>query len=150
MSKQSLFWGTAALLTANIFVKGLCFFYRIMLVRFFGAEGMGLIEMTMPLFSFLLVLSGAGISLALSQSVAAGSGDLRQRFSTALILLCCFGALTMLLAFVLAPLLVQLLAADARILPCLRLLLPALLIISGASAFRGWFQGQQQVAVLGW
>ncbi|MBR6824419.1 MAG: oligosaccharide flippase family protein [Firmicutes bacterium] len=149
-ARQGLFWGTLSLLIANVFVKGLGFFYRVAMVRIFGAEGMGLIEMATPLFSFLLVLSGAGISLALSQSVAAGAGDLRQRFSTALILLGCFGAVTMLAAFVVSPYLAQHLAADARILPCLRQLLPALLIISSASAFRGWFQGQQQVAILGW
>ena len=57
--KTGLFWGTILLLGSNIIVKGLGFFYRVILVRLLGVEGVGLIEMAAPIYSFLLVLAAA-------------------------------------------------------------------------------------------
>ena len=76
--KTGLFWGTVFLLASNIITKGLGFFYRVVLVRILGTEGVGLIEMVTPIFAFLLVVSGLGIQTALSQKIAAKRGDISQ------------------------------------------------------------------------
>ena len=67
---QSLLLGTTILLFSNILVKGLGFAYRVFLVRLLGAEGMGLIEMVSPLYSFLVLLGGFGFPLAFSKKTA--------------------------------------------------------------------------------
>ncbi len=142
--------GTILLLISNIFVKGLGFFYRVMLVRHLGTEGVGLVEMVSPLYSFLLVLAGCGIQPTLSQIIA-GRGQERQMayFHTARKLLLLSGCLVTLLAYLFSPLLISAFIADARAALCFRAVLPAIFIISWASAWRGCFQGQRQVSVIG-
>lgn len=147
--KQGLLWGTIVLLFSNIFVKGLGFFYRVMLVRLLGAEGIGLVEMVMPLYSFLLVVAGLGIQLALSQRTAALGRAAAGEFRTAQILLVISGGTICLLAFYLAPFLTSHFVPDARIYEGFIAILPGIFIISLASAYRGYFQGQQQVSTIG-
>ncbi len=149
MKKQSLFRGTVLLLISNIFVKGLGFAYRVALVRLLTTEGMGLVEMVSPLFSFLLVLAGCGVQTAIAQFSAAGKGQAYTYFRAGLLMLACTGLLITGCAYLLAPLLVAYLAPDPRILLCFQAVLPAVLIISVASAFRGLFQGRRIISAIG-
>lgn len=148
--QQGLFLGTVLLLISNIIVKGLGFFYRVVLVRMLGAEGVGLVEMVTPLFSFLLVLAGCGVQPALSQLIA-GRGQARRNeyFRAALLLLLISGSLVTLAAYICSPLLIRYFVSDARIALCFHAILPAIFIISIASAWRGCFQGMRQVAAIG-
>ena len=149
-SPSSLFAGTIILLISNILVKGLGFFYRVILVRLLGAEGIGLVEMVSPLYSFLLVLAGCGVQTALSQIVAGRGKDKRQAyFRTAIRLLFLTGSLTTVAAFALSPLLISYFVPDDRISLCFQVLLPAIFIISIASPWRGYLQGTKQVLPLG-
>ncbi|MDD4799108.1 MAG: oligosaccharide flippase family protein [Clostridia bacterium] len=147
-----MFWGTVFLLISNIYVKGLGFCYRVFLMRVFGAEGMGLIEMAMPIFTFMLVISGWGVSLGLSKKLAESGGCAQKGASllkNALFLLVLFGLVVSCAALLFSPFIAKHLAPDERILPYLRVLIPAVLIIAVASPFRGFFQGLQQVGNLG-
>lgn len=145
-----LLWGTILLLGSNIIVKGLGFFYRVVLVRLIGVEGVGLIEMAAPIYSFLLVLAGCGIQTALSQIIAARHGaESRGYLKTALLLLVICGAAVTGLAYIFTPWLITHFAADQRIALCLQTLLPAIIVICLASAFRGLLQGNKQVGALG-
>lgn len=151
---QSLLAGTVALLISNIFVKGLGFFYRVVLVRLLGAEGMGLIEMTTPVYAFLLVLAGWGLPLAISQKTAEASAGSHYQgalsiFKSGRAVLFVSGAAVMVLAFLSLPLLIKYIVPDERIYACLKTILPAVMIISIASAYRGHFQGMRQISTLG-
>ncbi|NLF79604.1 MAG: polysaccharide biosynthesis protein [Clostridia bacterium] len=138
------------MLGSNIFVKGLGFFYRVVLVRLLGVEGVGLVEMVSPVFSFLLVLGGCGIQTSLSQIVAAKQGsESHIYFRTALMILAISSTLLTAAAYFAAPWLVRQFAPDERILFCLQLILPAIIIICLASAFRGLFQGLKYVGAIG-
>jgi len=152
--KQGLLFGTVILLLSNIFVKGLGFFYRVVLVRILGTEGVGLIEMVTPLFVFLLVSAGMGIQLAVSQKTATESGRNNDReiagiFRTALSMLFISGLIVTMAAFFLSPLLIEHFAPDKRIFACFQAIIPAVFIISIASAYRGYFQGMRQISTLG-
>ena len=142
--QQSLLLGTTILLISNILVKGLGFAYRVFLVRLLGAEGMGLIEMVGPLYSFLLVLGGFGIPLAISQKTAeeahGSPANLLSIFKSGRFLLFFFGLGTMALAYLFLPTLMQYFAPDQRIYLALKAILPAIPIISLASAYRGHFR----------
>lgn len=150
--QQSLLLGTTILLISNILVKGLGFAYRVFLVRLLGAEGMGLIEMVGPLYSFLLVLGGFGIPLAISQKTAeeahGSPANLLSIFKSGRFLLFFFGLGTMALAYLFLPTLMQYFAPDQRIYLALKAILPAIPIISLASAYRGHFQGLRQISNL--
>jgi len=149
MKRQSLFRGTVLLLISNIFVKGLGFAYRVVLVRLLTTEGVGLTEMVSPLFSFLLVLAGCGIQTALAQLIASGRGQAHAYFRSGLLMLAVSGSLVTGFAYLLAPLLVEYLVPDHRILLCFQSVLPAVMIISMASAFRGLFQGRRIISAIG-
>ncbi|MEG2639621.1 MAG: oligosaccharide flippase family protein, partial [Clostridiales bacterium] len=64
MVRESIVLGTGILILTNFAVKILSLIYRGVLIRLMGSEGLGLSEMVMPLFSFLLVLASLGIPLA--------------------------------------------------------------------------------------
>ncbi|MEG2213862.1 MAG: oligosaccharide flippase family protein, partial [Clostridiales bacterium] len=97
--QQGLLLGTILMLFSNIIVKGLGFAYRVILVRLLGTEGVGLIEMVSPLFSFLLVFAGLGIQPALSQKVASTGDDKQIFMRTAQIMLLFSGILLTLAGF---------------------------------------------------
>ncbi|MCL2678436.1 MAG: polysaccharide biosynthesis protein [Clostridiales bacterium] len=152
--KEGLLFGAFLLLLSNVFSRGLGFFYRVMLVRILGAEGVGLVEMFSPVFSFLLVLAGWGVALAMSKSIAehsatGRSGEAHGFFRAGLLLLTCSGLLVTVLAFLFLPLIIRYFVADARVSLALQYILPAVFIISVASAYRGAFQGMRQVSAIG-
>jgi len=139
--QHKLIADTVLLLTSNIFVKGLGFLYRAILVRRLGTEGMGLIEMTSPLFSFLLVLSGLGIQTAMTQSIADDRKHAQDYFKAGKQILLISGLSVLGIAFLLSKWIVQCFSADERIYLCFLCLLPAIAVISFASAYRGYLQG---------
>ena len=149
-ARGSLLYGTLLLFISNVLVKGLGFGYRVILVRMLGAEGMGLVEMVTPIYAFLLVLAGLGLQPALAQKVAGSDAALAGGyFRTARRLLLLSGSVVTVGAVLLSPLLVRWFAADARVGPALLALLPAVLIVSLASARRGWFHGRRELGSLG-
>jgi len=153
IKRQSLFTGTVLLLFSNIIVKGLGFFYRIYLVRKLGTEAMGLIEMVAPAYSVFLVVSGWGISLGLSTRIAEKSSNNDMESCRAYIaagkkLLKLFGLTATVISFLVLPLLIHF-VADSRSISALLPLLPAILIVTAASAYRGIFQGIRRVSELG-
>ncbi|MCR4962436.1 MAG: polysaccharide biosynthesis protein [Firmicutes bacterium] len=147
--EKSLWWGTFWMLVSNIAVKGLGFFYRVVMVRLLGAEGMGLIEMVTPLYAFLLVLAGLGIQPALSQKIAQNDAAHLDYLHTGRQIMLAAGVVLTVLAYLLCEEIVAVFAPDPRIYLCFRTLLPAVPIVSIASAYRGWFQGRRQIAAIG-
>jgi len=111
-------------------------------------------EMVTPLYAFLLVSAGLGIHLAVSQKTASEAGrgsygEVAGIFRTALSMLFVSGLFVTLAAFFLSPFLVEYFAPDKRIFACFQMVLPAVFIISIASAYRGYFQGMRQISTLG-
>ncbi len=152
MSKisRSLFTGTILLLISNIIVKGLGFGYRVILVRLLGTEGIGLIEMVTPVYALLLVIAGGGVQLALSQITAKRQGEnTTALFTTALVLLLIGGCVVTMVARIFAPFICEHFIADSRAYYCFVTILPAVLVISVASAFRGYFQGTKDITAIG-
>ena len=147
--RHSLVYGTALLFASNVLVKGLGFYYRVALVRLLGAEGIGLVEMVTPVYSFLLVLAGLGLQPALAQSVAGDRSSSETSFSVTRRLLLLSGLGVSLVAAALAPKLALYFAADPRVETSLLAVTPAVFIVSLASAWRGWFQGRRDLGVLG-
>lgn len=153
MAKRGLFFGAAVLLFCNFVSRMLGFIYKIVLVRLIGTAGIGLTEMASPVYTFALVAASLGIPVALSRLLAREIGQQRperllplQR--TAIIMLAALGAAASVICWLLSP---RLLAhiADPAATAYLRLLSPAIFLVTVCSGFRAYFQATKQIAVIG-
>lgn len=149
-SRGSFMHGAIILVIAGFINKVIGFLYRIFAVRVVGAEGIGLYEMVIPAYSLILVITTAGVPLAISKLVSehlslGRLAEARKVFRIALVFLICSGFASVLLVFALVPFLVGNVFADPRVYWCLITLSPALFITSVSAAFRGYFQGLQQM-----
>lgn len=148
--KQSFARGALILATASFINRAIGFLYRILIVRLIGPEGIGLYQMAFPAYALLLVLTTAGIPMAVAklvaEKVAVGAWkQARQVLRLALWLVTgsglCFAVFTMLWA----PRLAGLLFADPRVSLPFVTMLPALIIVAASSVFRGFFFGLHQM-----
>ena len=150
MAKQSYLKGAFILLLANIMVKSMGFVYQIIVVRMISPEGIGIFNMIFPLYITALVLTTAGLPLAVSKFVAEEIAlnkkeNAENIFSSAITLLFVFSTIITFLFILIAPALIKTLYADHRILPAFLFLLPALLFVSLSSVIKGFFQGLQDM-----
>ena len=77
MTKKSLLKGAAVMAVAGIIVKVLGAFFRIPLANMIGAVGMANYTPAYALYSFLLVVSTAGLPVAISK----GSSEKQRGYS---------------------------------------------------------------------
>lgn len=147
VKKRSFIEGAAILAFAGLLVKVLGAIFRIPLTYIIGPEGMGLYQMAYPIYSFLLVISSAGLPVAISKMVsermAYGNylGAYRV-FKVSLGLLACLGLSTSMLLMALSGVISNALGNPKSVYSILAIA-PALFFVSVLSAFRGYFQGMQ-------
>lgn len=79
LSKHPVIAGTLILSIANIANRVIGFFYRVYLSRIFGAEGMGVLQLTGPVSAMVFALTGAGMQTAISKCVSAVNGNERKK-----------------------------------------------------------------------
>jgi len=154
MKKEGLLYGAIILLISNFFVKCLGFFYRVFLVRALGTEGIGLIEMVLPFYTFIIVITTWGIPLAMSKILAEETakgnwGNVNRIFRLTLFILTASGLVTTSLVIYFAPLILKHFVPDSRIYFCFVTMIPAIFIIAVCSVFRAYFQGTKQVSAIG-
>jgi stage V sporulation protein B len=147
---QSFVHGALILVMAGFFNRFLGFVYQIFMIRLIEPEGVGLFNMVYPLYILALVLAGAGIPVAVAKLVAEemARNDLRgayRVFFTALGWIALTSLCLTILIFAGSPFF------KTRVFPrpdayyCFYALSPAIIIVSLCSAFRGFFQGLQQM-----
>ena len=149
MSKKSLVTSAAVLGAAGIIVKILGAFFRIPLTNWIGAEGMANYAPAYAVYSILLVISTAGLPVATSKMVAerCAVGQFREAnrvFKKSLTLMTAlgvFGALVVVIGAVPIANGVKVPGAALALLATA----PALVLVPIMSAYRGYFQGQQNM-----
>lgn len=146
-SKDTFVKGAVLLGVAGLICKIIGAFYRVALVNILTAPGMSYYEMAYPIYSFLLVLSTAGLPTAISKLVSekVAIDDYRaahKTFQTAYKTLFYIGIITMALMFLGAPLYANMYNLKEGV-HSLRAIAPALFFVSIISAYRGYFQGLQ-------
>lgn len=153
MKKQSFLQGAGILALATVAVKIIGAIYKIPLNNILGKEGYGTFTQAYVIYSWLLVISTAGLPVAMSRMIAKaqseGNNAQIQRIYTAALnvflmlgLGGCIGM--MLLSKQLAALL-----GDSNAAPSILALGPAVLFVCINSAFRGYFQGQSNMTPTG-
>jgi stage V sporulation protein B len=146
----SFLQGTLILLISSFTTRVLGFIYKVYIVRLIGAEGIGLYEMVFPMINLVLVATTAGIPVAVSKLVAdkvalGREQEARRIFCLALCFLTSSGIIIPSLLIRLSPYLISRLYADGRVYWAFLVLIPAILLVSVASAFRGYYQGRNQM-----
>ncbi|NLA27089.1 MAG: polysaccharide biosynthesis protein, partial [Firmicutes bacterium] len=149
MSSHSKFIrGAAILAVAGVGVRFVGAAMKILLVGIIGDEGIGLYQMSYPIYSTLLAISTAGIPVAVSKLVAENvtvkdyRGAMRV-FRMALLILTLTGLAVALFLFFSAERIVQILDSDPRAILAIMAIAPAIFFVTIMSALRGFFQGQQ-------
>lgn len=150
MGKQTFIQGALILFISNIFVKIIGFAYQIIIIRLAGTEAIGLFNMVFPFYITILVLTTAGLPIAISKMVAYQVGQNNYKkavkiFKISLVLLITSGIFIFLLLVVYGPKILSVLYRDDRILWCFYAMSPGIIIVSISSAFRGFFQGLQDM-----
>ncbi|NLB18121.1 MAG: polysaccharide biosynthesis protein [Syntrophomonadaceae bacterium] len=150
MAKRTLVYGAAILLGANLFNRILGFIYQYLIMTKIGGEAYGLFAQVFPVYMMALVLTTAGIPLAVSKLVSeeVSLGNYRQAkaiFRLALGILSISGALVTVILYVIASRMGDVIFSDPRVIPVLIICTPAIFIVSVASAYRGYFQGLQNM-----
>ena len=151
MKKETILYGTAVLIFTNSAVKLMSLVYRGIMIRLIGPEGLGLTELMMPFYSFLIVIASLGIPLAISNFISAENDEkkIQDIFHTGAVLLLLNGLAVTLLTFGLFPLFKDIIFSDSRVLPGFLVLIPTVFLISAFSALRGFFQGSHLSSLIG-
>ncbi len=149
MSKKTFLKGAIILGIAGLIIKVMGAFFRIPLANIIGEEGMGYYQTAYPIYVFLLVFSTAGIPTAISKMVSERIAEGNQReanrvFRVSFALLTGLGIVTSAILFFGAEIIANILKNPGAMYS-LRAISPALLIAPLMSAFRGYFQGMQDM-----
>ena len=125
-------------------------FFRIALAALIGDEGVGLFQMAYPIYATLLAVSTAGIPIAISKLVAENLARRNYRgayriFRIALFLLAVSGLAISAVLYFGAGFFVRTVTQDSRAYLPLVSISPAIFLVTVMSAYRGFFQGQQQM-----
>lgn len=140
MKKDNLMKGTLVLSIGAILAKIFSAVYRIGLTRILGGEGIGLYQLVFPLYSLCVVLATAGLPMAISKVIA--KSKCRGK---AVVKKCLF--FVMIISLILSFILISCSKGLARVQGeeeisiCYIILAPSIILVSGCSVLRGYFQG---------
>ncbi|MBR6015484.1 MAG: oligosaccharide flippase family protein, partial [Firmicutes bacterium] len=149
MANKSFVRGAAVLAVAGIIIKVLGAFFRIPLGNMIGDEGMAYYQAAYPIYVLFLTLATSGIPIAISRMVSeriAVGNDIEAHrvFKISFLLLFSIGAVSFAICFFGADLIVNAIGLpDAKF--AMRSVACALLLVPTMAAFRGYFQGRQNM-----
>lgn len=149
MSKKSFLQGAVVLGIAGLIIKLLGAFFRIPLANLIGDEGMGYYQTAYPIYVLFLVLSTSGIPIAISKLVseriaADNYFEAHRVFKISFILLFVTGITSFMFVFFGAHEIVRYLKNPGAYYAMLAIA-PALLFVPIMAAYRGYFQGMQNM-----
>lgn len=142
----SLAFGAIILTVSGFINRMLGFIYRVWTVRLIGSEGIGLFQMVLPPFTFLLLITTAGIPLTLSKLISQNialnrHSEAKKIFTVALRVLIITSVVISVTSWLGAPYFIKLFFSDTRVYWAYMALIPALIIVAFSSAYRGYFLG---------
>ncbi|WP_101772535.1 putative polysaccharide biosynthesis protein [Peptostreptococcus faecalis] len=149
--KNTFLMGTLILGAAGVIIKILGAVFRIPLGHFIGAEGMGYYQTAYPVYALFLTLATAGFPTAIAKLVSeqAALGNHKganEIFKITHIMLFLTGLISFLVLFFGAEYIVTNVQHNPNAVTAMRAIAPALLIVPSMSAYRGYYQGYQQMS----
>lgn len=148
--KNKFLQGTVILLATSVVLRGLGFVYQMLVVRFAGTESVGILNMSYPFYSILIVLATAGMPVAIAKLTAEYVSRQREEqitvmMRTAFLLVGALALCCLAVALWLMPMLFKLLETEERVKRCFFILVPGIAIVPFTSVMRGYFQGMQKM-----
>lgn len=146
---QSFIQGALVLGIANFIVKLIGAGFKIPLINLIGDDGSGYFNVAYQIYTFMFIIATAGFPVAISkmvsESLARGAeGEARKVFKVALRALSIIGLIGTLVMFLFADGLAQLVQIpDASL--GISIIAPAVFFVAVTSAYRGYFQGRQNM-----
>jgi len=147
MSRKSFVKGAAILAAAGLVSKFIGAFFRIPMMNIIGSTGMSYYQMAYPIYSFLLIISTAGIPTAISKMVAENIAlgnyrDAHRVFMLSVRLMLITGGTAFIVFALASKLTAKIMGAEEAFYSILAIS-PSLVIVTLLSSFRGYFQGMQ-------
>lgn len=141
--------GALILAIANFIVKIIGAMFKIPLFRLIGDDGSGYFNVAYQIYTFMFIVATAGFPVAISKMVSESlvnesEGSANRVFKVAFRFLAVVGLIGTLIMLVFSDALANLVAingASAGIM----IIAPSVLFVSLASAYRGYFQGRQNM-----
>lgn len=149
MAKKSFMQGAVILGIAGIIIKVMGAFFRIPLANLIGDEGMGYYQTAYPIYVLFLTLATAGIPIAISKMVSERIAvdhhyEAYRVFRVSFVLLFSIGICSSaVLFFGAGPIVNALKNPGAKY--AMMAIAPALLFVPIMAAYRGYFQGMQDM-----
>lgn len=148
--KNTFFGGVATLATGVIIVKLIGALYKIPLANVLGEEGYSYFNTAYNIYNVLLMISTAGLPVALSKTISEANSlgrynQVNKVFRVALATFLVLGTISTLIMFCGAEFITNLMnSPDSS--ASVRALAPAALCVCCMAAFRGYFQGHGNMA----
>ena len=144
--KETYKAGAVKLMIAGIVVRLMGFANRIFMSNLIGAEGMGLFQLTSPVYSLIILTLTSGVSISVSGMTASEAavgrdGNARRIAKTAFFLLLALGAAAGLALVLTAHGIAVNILHDERTYLSMVMLAPCIPIVASASAVKGYFYG---------
>ena len=138
------------LIVAGFVARIFGFVYRIYLSNLIGAEGMGLFQLVVPVYTAVILTITAGISISVSKMVAEqqarnNTSNLGRITACALAMVIAAGMLISLFIFFNIDLISTRILGDARTYQALLIMVPCIPAVVASAALKGYFYGIQQV-----
>lgn len=137
-------------MVSSLFNRVLGFVYQVFMIRLILPEGIGLFAMVYPIYVLVLVVATAGIPVAISKLVAEEVAHKNMRgayriFKTGAAFLAITSSLVSVICFLATPILLKYVFPNPKVYYIFLSLIPSVIIVALCSAFRGFFQGLQQM-----
>ena len=147
MTKKRFLLNTLLISGTSALLKCAGLFFRVYLSNTIGAEGMGLYQLIFSLYVFLISLTSAGVSLAVTRVVseqrgADALGAKRQVTSCALMYVFCTFLAVLIVMSLFAEEICTHFLNDARCTESIKILTYSLLFIGFSAVFKGYFTAE--------
>jgi stage V sporulation protein B len=148
--KRSFISGAAILVVSGLIIRLLGFVYRVYLSNLVGSEGMGLIQLIMPVYSLIILTLTSGISISVSKLTAeerargneCNTGRITR---VAVIIVLVGGVAAALVMLIFGKFISNTILKDPRTYLSILALVPCIPVVACASAIKGYFYGVQNV-----
>ncbi len=149
-SASSFMHGAIILLVANILVKVIGAVFKIPLTYILGEEGMGYFSTAYQVYTWMFIVATAGIPVAISKMISESYTknrlfEVKNIFSVSIRLLLAIGVIGFAVLFFGADFFASELLKNPGAAPGIKAIAPAMLFVSIMSAYRGYFQGHQNM-----
>ncbi len=149
MKKQSFFVGALLLAISGIICKILGAIYKIPLTNILGSQGMGVYYLIFPIYAFLLTLTSSSFTTAISRQVSNLVAEKQtllayKTFKASLLLLACLGSGAGVLLACFSRVIATLQGLENAFI-CYLSVAPSIFLVAISCAFKGYFQGLQNM-----